>query len=192
MAFTALAKSILRDAEIVDKYIEDHGLPKPSIESSGPPFLRIQDSQVAAAHADLLANVHLTEHLALGPATAWTGTMNGPAGDLVTNAAIYQFRIADFVPVEGDVPFEQVAKEAGMDLRDFKIVVRYAMTNYIFQETRPNYIAHTAASRALKDNKLMRALMGMGRYELFPALSSEMESLQNFPGSQENTESVSG
>jgi hypothetical protein len=108
----------------------------------------------------------------------------------MTAAAVSKFKIADAVPADGEAPFEKVSKLCGMDLRDFQMIVRYAMTNFVFREPRPNFIAHTAASRVLRDNKLIRALAGMGVHEVFPAIMDELEVLEKHPGSQENTESV--
>lgn len=114
--------------------------------------------------------------------------MNGAYGDAMTGTAIYHFEIANHVPIDGEISFEETAQKVGMALRDFKMIVRYAMTNFIFCEPRPGYIAHTAASRVLKENCLISSLMGMGSDELFPALSKELETLEKHPGSEEPTE----
>jgi hypothetical protein len=115
--------------------------------------------------------------------------MNGGAGDAMTAAAIYHFDIANHVPIDGEAPFEEVAQKVGLALRDFKIVVRYAMTNFVFCEPRVGYIAHTAASKVLKENRLIASLMGMGTNEIFPGLIKEIEALEKHPGSDEPTES---
>ena len=88
----------------------------------------------------------------------------------MTSAAVCHFGIAHHVPLEGEASFEDVAKKSGMALRDFKCVVRYAMTNYIFCEPRPGFIKHTASSKVLVENKLIRSLAGIGSDELLPAL----------------------
>ena len=87
----------------------------------------------------------------------------------MTSTAIYHFKIANQVPIKGEASFEDVAKRCGMAVHDFAAVVRYAMTNYIFHEPRPGFIAHTAASKVLAQNKLISSLMGMGANEIFPA-----------------------
>ena len=98
------------------------------------------------------------------------GTLNGALGDAMTTAAVARFGIADHVPLEGDASFAEVAKKSGLALRDFKSVVRYAMTNYIFCEPRPGYIKHTATSKVLVENKLIRSLAGVGYDEELPWL----------------------
>ena len=170
MAFTRIAKEILRDAEVLDGYIQANGLPSPSIDADGPARTVFTTKASLVSHADLLANTHKLHHLAEGPLSIWSGTLNGPPGDMMTNAAIYKFNIADHVPVGSEAPFEEVAAKCGMALRDFKMIVRYAMTNFIFCEPRPGFIAHTAASRVLAENKLLRALMSMAVNELYPTV----------------------
>lgn len=190
MSFTALAQVILRDAKILDEYIHDKGLPTPSTDPASPPLFQPSGAAATAAQASLLAALHKLNHLAQGPASAWLGTMNGAAGDAMTTAAVYHFNIADHVPTDTAASFEEVAEKCGMHLRDFKMIVRYAMTNFIFQEPLLGFIAHTAASQALKENKLIRALTGMGSNELYPGLFKELEALQKHPGSQEPGESA--
>lgn len=173
MAFTQIAQQILRDAEALDAHILSNNLPKPSFSADGPARISFSTKEANASYASLLSNTHRLHHLASGPTAIWSGTMNGPAGDVMTTAAVYHFKIVDYVPLNATnegVPFEQVAEKCGLALRDFQILVRYTMTNFIFCEPKPGYIAHTAASRVLKENRLIRSLMGMGGDEIFPAL----------------------
>jgi hypothetical protein len=169
MAFTTLAKSILADAEVLDKYISANKLPQPSFDVNGPTRTVFANKEVNAAHCSLLTNTHKLRHLAEGPSAPWMGTMNGAVGDAMTTALVFRFNIVDHVPVGSEIPFEEVASKCGLALRDFKIIVRYAMTNFIFCEPKEGFIAHTAASRVLVENKLIRALGAMGALELFPA-----------------------
>ncbi|KAI1619175.1 O-methyltransferase-domain-containing protein, partial [Exophiala viscosa] len=146
--------------------------------------------EAISARAGLLANTHKLQHLSQGPTAPWMGTLNGAFGDAMTSAAIYHFKIADRVPIGKEASFEQVAVKAGLALRDFKMIVRYAMTNFIFCEPRPGFIAHTASSRLLAENKLIRSLMSMGVNEIFPGTVKEIETLQRYPGSEEPNESA--
>jgi hypothetical protein len=189
MSFTELAQAILRDAATLDEFVRVNNLPPPSFNVSGPARTAWTTKEAIHAQASLLANTHRLLHLGQGPAAAWMGTMNGGAGDAMTAAAIYHFDIANHVPIDGEAPFEEVAQKVGLALRDFKFVVRYAMTNFVFCEPRVGYIAHTAASKVLKENRLIASLTGMGTNEIFPGLIKEIEALEKHPGSDEPTES---
>jgi hypothetical protein len=189
MSFTELAQTILHDAATLDEYVHANNLPAPSFDVNAPARTPFTTKESINAHAALLANTHKLHHLAHGPAATWMGTMNGGAGDVMTAAAIYHFKIADYVPVNEDASFEEVAQKAGMAPGDFKMVIRYAMTNFIFHEPRPGFIAHTAASRVLKENRLISSLMGMFTNEVFPALVKQIAALEGHPGSEEPTQS---
>jgi len=170
MSFTELAQTILRDAKILDEFIAANDLPRPSLDVSGPAMTQFTTKESLHAHAAVLANTHKLFYLAQGPAAPWMGTLNGPLGDAMTTAAVYHFGIADHVPLEGEASFEDIAEKSGLALRDFKSVVRYAMTNYIFCEPRPGFIKHTASSKVLAGNKLIKSLAGVGCHEQLPAL----------------------
>lgn len=43
------------------------------------------------------------------------------------------------------------------------------MTSHIFQEPRKGIVAHTAASKMLADNPIMRDMVGMVSEELWPS-----------------------
>jgi hypothetical protein len=45
--------------------------------------------------------------------------------------------------------------------------MRHTMTNRIFHEPKPGVVAHTAASRLLAENGLVRDFVGMGSEERF-------------------------
>ncbi|KAK4936397.1 hypothetical protein LTR10_022723 [Elasticomyces elasticus] len=173
MSFTELAELILQDAKVLDKYIQENNLPQPALGVNGPARTPFTSKEALSARADLLANTHKLHHLTQGPAAPWLGTLN-----------------ADHVPIRGEASFDQVALKAGLALRDFKMVVRYAMSNFIFCEPRPGFIAHTASSKLLTENKLIRSLMSMGVNEIFPGIVKEIEALERYSGSEEPTESA--
>ncbi|KAJ9606756.1 hypothetical protein H2200_008765 [Cladophialophora chaetospira] len=191
MAFKSIAKSILHDAELLDEYIRANNLPQPSFDVDGPPRT-VYTGETATAHASLLANTHRLHLLAEGPAGRWLPSLAGATGDAVTTAAVQHFKIADHVPLDSQASFEDVAEKCGLALRDFKIIVRYAMTNFIFCEPQPGFIAHTAASKLLAENRLIRASAAMRTDDIFLPGFKEIEALEKFPGSQEPTESAWG
>lgn len=189
MLFTELAQSILHDAKTLDEYIGTKTLPIPSFDQNAPAGTAFITKESVNAHASLLANTHKLHHLVQGPAATWMGTMNSGAGNVMTAAAIYFFKLADYVPLNGEASFQEDTQKAGMALRDFQMVVCYAMTNFIFHEPRPGFIAHTVASKVLKENRLTVSLMGMFTDEALLALIKQITAFEEHPGSEEPTES---
>lgn len=92
------------------------------------------------------------------------------------------------VPVEGDVSYAEIAAATGLDETNAKRLIRHAMTNRIFHEPRPGYVAHTAASRILLDDLAMSDWVGVCATEFFQAAAKSVEALQTHGNSQETTE----
>ena len=84
-------------------------------------------------------------------------------------SVIHRFNVAQHVPLKGQVSLEELAQVVGVPWRDLKTVLRLAMTDYVFHEPLPGMVAHTAASRLLLENPLIRAWIDIGVEEMFPA-----------------------
>ena len=48
-------------------------------------------------------------------------------------------------------------------------MLRHAMTNHVFCEPRPGVVAHTAASKVMAENTLIRDFVGIASEEKFQA-----------------------
>ncbi|KAL8679031.1 MAG: hypothetical protein Q9186_004659 [Xanthomendoza sp. 1 TL-2023] len=59
------------------------------------------------------------------------------------------------------------------------------MTHGIFQEPSKGVVRHTAASKALADNPLLRQQLGMVAGELWPAATKAVDAMIKWPGSEE-------
>lgn len=92
------------------------------------------------------------------------------------------------MPVDGDVSYTEIAAQTGLDETNAKRLIRHAMTNRIFTEPRPGYVAHTAASRVLLDDAAMVDWVGVCTSEFFQAAANSVEALQKFGNSQDPTE----
>jgi hypothetical protein len=92
------------------------------------------------------------------------------------------------VPVEGAVSYADIAAATGLDETNAKRIIRHAMTNRIFTEPRAGYVAHTAASRVLRDDHAMVDWVGVCSSEFYQAAGKTVEALQKFPNSQEANE----
>ena len=62
------------------------------------------------------------------------------------------------------------------------------MTYYVFIETSPGIVAHTAASRALAEVPLANQMLNFTVGELMPAFSRMVDAMEKWPGSEEPNE----
>ena len=84
-------------------------------------------------------------------------------------AVISHFKIAQHVPLEGSISFEELALATGLPLLKMKRILRHAMTNFLFCEPEPGMVAHSAASRILLEDRLTQGLIGIACEEKFAA-----------------------
>lgn len=82
--------------------------------------------------------------------------------------AVQRLRIPDIVPVDGGATWATVARKCGVDVIHLRRLLRHAMTNHIFEE-RDDRIVHTAASKVLLENAMMRDILGLMCEEMFPS-----------------------
>lgn len=66
------------------------------------------------------------------------------------------FGIFELVPLEGSISYGDLADKAGLSALRLKSLARMAMTSGIFAEPAPGFIAHSATSAALVENKGLR------------------------------------
>ncbi|KAI2618113.1 S-adenosyl-L-methionine-dependent methyltransferase [Hypoxylon sp. NC1633] len=118
------------------------GIPSPSFDedaSFNPPY------EVAAdldAVLDATAELH---DLLLEP----LGLLHrqGSHNNLLCLQAIAEFKIADIVPLHGQVSFVDIVSQTPMTSEITAPLLRHAMTMRVFREPEPGMVAHTAASR---------------------------------------------
>jgi hypothetical protein len=101
-----------------------------------------------------------------------------PQSNFAPLAAIYRFKIASFVPSEGDISFTDLADECSLQENDLKRIIRYAATHHrVFQEPRPGFVAHTAASKILSEKEKISDIMGLTFAECWPAHARAVDAM---------------
>ncbi|KAI9832129.1 MAG: hypothetical protein M1819_004480 [Sarea resinae] len=198
---TDIATEILAHARALDDFIATNNLPQPSFAPDALATLPIPPSNdsLRESRQSLMQASQEIYQLAAGPAEhlhrlCWLH------GDSLSVRALTHFRIPEAVPLDGELSFEQIARDCNVDLDRSRRVIRHAMTNNLFQEPRPGFVAHTAASALLVKDQGLRHWVHMNVAEIWPAMSREVEAIEKYPGSEEpdqtgfcisnNTESV--
>jgi len=104
---------------------------------------------------------------------------------LICIQAIEKFNIALSFPVGGEASFSEIAKTSGISEDDTKRVIRQAMTQHIFKEPRPGYVAHTAISKQIAEDPLMRDWIAFMCNEEWRAAPRVVDAMAKWPGSEE-------
>ena len=99
--------------------------------------------------------------------------------------AIYRFQLPSRVPIDGNISYEQLAKEIGVDESIMRRIFRYAITNHLFCEIGGTHLVHSATSRMLAESPMMMRWIGMVCEEMWPAAMKVVPGLMKWPGSKE-------
>lgn len=91
---------------------------------------------------------------------------------------MYRFNIAHHVPLDSTISFADLAELCDLSENDLKRIIRYtAVYHRVFSEPKEGYVAHTAASRLLVDDKTVGDRMALNFAEGWPAHSRVCTSL---------------
>lgn len=84
--------------------------------------------------------------------------------------AINRYNIASKFPLHEEISYERLAERCGILEHDLRRILRYAMTFHrVFQEPRKGFVAHTAASKLLAEDPLIREGVALRCDECWPA-----------------------
>lgn len=93
------------------------------------------------------------------------------------------FGIFELVPLEGSISYSELATQAGVSELQLKSLARLAMTDRVFTEPTPGFIAHTATSASLvKDPKLRDARLWVASVHA-PTAAAMITAHKRWPGS---------
>ncbi|KIW93077.1 uncharacterized protein Z519_05682 [Cladophialophora bantiana CBS 173.52] len=179
-----LAKHISSATSILAQYLASNGLPDLSFDKDAPLYMSDLPEDIQTARRRLREAAHELYVLSTGPSEhiRWLSCNYHDCSSL---RWIYHFRIAEFVPLDGEKSFSDVAKDANVDEARLKRVLRQAMTNKIFCEPRVGFVAHTAASSALVRDQGTLNWVGYTLGESFPASTKVVEATEKWGPSEE-------
>ncbi|EWC44256.1 hypothetical protein DRE_01082 [Drechslerella stenobrocha 248] len=188
-----LAAQISANAKIVEDYIESQGLPYPSFATDGPSNFPIpqtpETEHIHEARQALLTASKRMYDVVTGP-NEYLRWLVWNYNDVSTLHVITTFDIPKIVPLEGDMSFDEIGEKCKIPVLKVRQVLRLAMNNRIFYEPRHGFVAHTAASKLLREDPLMMNWVSYNTDDLAPASLKVVEALQKWPDSGETGETA--
>jgi len=152
-ALETYAETICGAVKVIDGYCLSSNIPTPS-RDIGAPTVTLPSTaplNVLEARQSLLAASLNIQQLAREPSEF----IPGLAIHFQTFSCIHwlcHFQIPSFIPINGSVPYSEVATIATVPLKQLKRIARMAMLSGFFQEATPNELAHTPSSALLVTN----------------------------------------
>ena len=153
-----LASQISKDTAKVNDYLVSQGLPQPSFGIDGPVNLSLESPEAEAARLDTIgASMELAD-LLQGPVACLRPAINASSLE-----AIYRWNIPSKVPLDGGpISFSALAEECNMYEPNLRRILRYAILYHrVFQEPRPGFVTHSAASALLVKDPATFDALGM-------------------------------
>lgn len=104
--------------------------------------------------------------------------------NLVTLQAINRFKIAQNVPLNSSISYKDLSVLCSTNESQLRRLLRHAMTNRIFGETKKGEVIHTAASKLLAEDPRLDSWVFFTTNYFWPATTRSVDAFQKWPGSQ--------
>ncbi|KAI1427081.1 S-adenosyl-L-methionine-dependent methyltransferase [Xylaria sp. FL1777] len=179
-----LGSIVSRNAATLSHKLETQNISSPTVQDIHAPNL----NEIDGAAVTELANA-ARELLALVQDPGQQLNILAFANfDSVSVGIILEFNIPALIPLEGAISLSELAAKAGLLEDKLARIVRYAITNFIFCEPQPNYIAHTALSAALARDPQFATYLRLCLVDLAPVNVALPRALRMWPESESVTE----
>ncbi|OZJ01754.1 hypothetical protein BZG36_05456 [Bifiguratus adelaidae] len=146
------------------------------------------NEQVANARLALVKQTTLLRDLVAGPAEAIFRSAAHSLHDMTAITVILRYNLANAVPLDKEISFEQVAKISGLSYNRVRTVLRQAMVVHVFEEPHPGFVKHTAASALLVQDPGLRDVGRLFTEITVPCAGKLLETYVKFPNSEKPTE----
>jgi hypothetical protein len=107
---------------------------------------------------------------------------DGSKYDLVSLHALYRYKVPGLFPVGQEVSIAEVSKRSGANEDAMSRILQHAVTNYLLDQPRPGYIAHSACSAMLAQSPALNDFIGNACEDMWPAAPHVVPALAKWPG----------
>ncbi|KAM0392667.1 hypothetical protein HYE67_000829 [Fusarium culmorum] len=175
-----LARKIAEETEKLDNYFKSKGLPDLGFDVNAPNDLPKLPEDIQKCRLEISSATKQLELLVRGPRETirwgiWSYL------DTLSLQILNSYKIYDLVPLDEPISLRDLQTRTTLDSVNLARALRHAMTNSIFQEPMPGFIAHSAASKILAQDSNLQAWVGLNGEDFFPAGAHTLEALRADP-----------
>ncbi|KAI1076986.1 putative O-methyltransferase [Whalleya microplaca] len=182
-----LSVRIATNTAKVNDYLAANNLPQPSFDIDAPSQFSINEPEIAAARQAVLHDCLELRDLMLGPREYLTSFQHN---QLVGQQVITRFKLAEAVPVGGEIAIAELAGTSGLHEIHLRKILRLAIAQHIFTEPRPGVVAHSAVSRLIAENKVLADWLWFSTNDLWRVAYHMSDAMAQYPGSEEPGETA--
>ncbi|PNP44865.1 hypothetical protein TGAMA5MH_03278 [Trichoderma gamsii] len=181
-----LAEIIRVETEKLETYLKEHGITQPSFHVDAPLDFPHLPDEIQESRQKIVFATNELANLVRGPResvrfSAWSYL------DSLSLQLINSYQLAKLVPLDAPISLKELQSKTTLEPIFLARTLRYAMTNYMFYEPSPGYIAHTANSRVLAQDSSLQAWVGFNSDSCFPAAAKVPDALKGHPEAVEPT-----
>jgi hypothetical protein len=109
---------------------------------------------------------------------------------MVSIQAVNRWRIYEHVPLEGTISYKELSRKVNFPETKLRRLLRYSMTQRIFQEPEMNQVGHTPASRTIATDQNMRSFIQLFTDSFWPITVHGVAALERWPESSSPKETA--
>ncbi|KAI1826626.1 O-methyltransferase [Xylaria intraflava] len=148
-----LVQDLNKQTVRLSDYLQANKLPEPTFERDAP-IINVSPQapvEIQIAKERLLDDALQIFQLVAGPGEYLQNVITGYHYMEILRWMSH-FKIFELVPLEGEISYSELAEKAGVSELRLKALARMGMTNHLFAEPTPGFMAHSATSAALVTN----------------------------------------
>ncbi|MCJ1318335.1 hypothetical protein MMC15_003663 [Xylographa vitiligo] len=176
-----LATAIEANTTKLNDYLEENNLAQLSFDADAPLMYQLPPD-IAAAQDALTAALDELYWLNQGPIQTVVAKSFATSVSLKT---ILRYNIHTLVRLNSGATFEELADKTGVPVKKLTRLLRYGITNYLFQKSKPDFIKHTVTTKALLQLPMLARWSLMGMTEVSPAKMHMVDAVEKWPESEE-------
>jgi hypothetical protein len=145
-----LADTVASQTRSIAEYLQSNNIPQPTFEAGSATLPNT--AEYVALYNGLKTALQDLERLVDGP-KRWLRSFVCQGYDLAAFQVAFELDLFGLVPAASEISMADLASAAGLDLDRTARILRMLITHRIFQEPRPGYVAHSAASLTVHNDE---------------------------------------
>ncbi|TGJ87886.1 hypothetical protein E0Z10_g869 [Xylaria hypoxylon] len=179
-----LSSVVSRNVAALSRKLEARNISSPTVQDIYAPNL----GKIDAVAATELANAARELQALVQSPGQQLNLLAFAYHDIASVGVLLEFNIPELVPLEGAISLGELAAKVGLLEDKLARIVRYTITNFVFYEPEPNYIAHTPLSAALVRDPQFATYLRLSLVDLAPIAVALPRALRKWPKTDSITE----
>lgn len=173
-----LAEQVSQNTRAINDYLTAQEYAHPTFAADCVD--RPDTAEYTKLHSDLKRSLEDLQYLVDGPKKHFR-SLCCQGYELAAIQVALDFKFFEIVPAQGEISIEALAKQAGVDLDRTRRITRLLITEFLFQEPTPGFVAHNPSSYLLHNDEEVRSTLHYTVDEMLKAASATADNVRASP-----------